>query len=82
MDLSRNCPEELTPLNMRLWETQCDSALGKSTGALPIAGDADVLRSRGKEVKATEMGHRVVWCGCVETPHHVGYHPRFIESTG
>ena len=47
MDLSRNCPEELTPLNMRLWETQCDSALGKSTGALPIAGDADVLRSRG-----------------------------------
>ena len=47
MDLSRNCPEELTPLNMRLWETQCDSARGKSTGALPIAGDADVLRSRG-----------------------------------
>ena len=47
MDLSRNGPEELTPLNMRLWETQCDSALRKSTGVLPISGDADVLRSRG-----------------------------------
>ena len=47
MDPSRNAPESLTSVEKRLWEAQCDSAMGKSTGALPIAVDADVLNSRG-----------------------------------
>ena len=47
MDPSRNAPESLTSVEKRLWEAQCDSAMGKSTGAWPIAVDADVLNSRG-----------------------------------